>query len=504
MKKLAIALILFASLFAIMACGGETTTTTASQATTSGGTTTSTRITTQTTLDPFWDEDQNGVEDWKEDEITLTYATWQHTTADVVTIESLMANAFMEKYPNITIEFVYAGSGEEWDANFMALLETDLLPDVFLINRLANFLPFNILADITDLYENDPDTDYIFPSVQELGIYDGVRYAVPTFIYPQIWLLNLEILEAAGVAIPGYDWTYEQAEAIAQATTNENTHIIGMYGCDFYHRELPKILKIKAATNADELALANSWLAASYDGFQFNYMDPVFLTAMNDMTEAMQGGYCVSGLDPATLEEWYLDPTFIPTYNGKVAMWREASWSAKNNFSQMLFDWDVYPGPNGVTGGNTDIAGIASTSDNQKAAYQFLKWMSYGEDGLLMRYQLFEDFSEQVTISANNYGYPVVDYGIDGQGVNKIWETIPYGITAPGFVSPEFIESLKNGAFWVNKETVGWDEADTVAYAYIATVVYGTATYADIREILQSEANTAMQNARDALDSLLE
>ncbi|MCK7487542.1 MAG: hypothetical protein MZU97_20040 [Bacillus subtilis] len=169
----------------------------------------------------------------------------------------------------------------------------------------------------------------------------------------------------------------------------------------------------------------------------------------------------------------------------------------------MLFDWDVYPGPNGVTGGNTDIAGIASTSDHPKAAYQFLKWMSYGEDGLLMRYQLFEDFSEQVTISANNYGYPVVDYGIDGFGVNKIWETIPYGITAPGFVSPEFIESLKNGAFWVNKETVGWDEADTVAYAYISTVVYGTATYADIREILQNEANAAMRAARDALDSLI-
>ncbi|MCK7487541.1 MAG: hypothetical protein MZU97_20035 [Bacillus subtilis] len=123
------------------------------------------------------------------------------------------------------------------------LLETDSLPDVFLINRLANFLPFNILADITDLYDNDPDTDYIFPSVQELGMYKDVRYAVPTFIYPQIWILNLEILEAAGVAIPGYDWTYEQAEAIAQATTNENTHIIGMYGCDFYHRELPENLE---------------------------------------------------------------------------------------------------------------------------------------------------------------------------------------------------------------------------------------------------------------------
>ncbi|MCK7487540.1 MAG: hypothetical protein MZU97_20030 [Bacillus subtilis] len=97
MKKFAIALLLIASLLAIVACNGETTTTTTSQSTTfsgsttSSGTSTTTRTTTRTTIDPFWDEDQNGVEDWQEDEITLTYATWQHTTADVVTIESLMA-----------------------------------------------------------------------------------------------------------------------------------------------------------------------------------------------------------------------------------------------------------------------------------------------------------------------------------------------------------------------------------------------------------------------------
>lgn len=501
MKKTVLAFVMITILFVMAACQTTTTTTQTTASTTSS--TTSTSTTTQVATDPFWDEDQNGVDDWLEDEITLTYATWQHTTSDIVTIESLMVQAFMDEHPNITVEFAYAGSGEEWDANFMAFLETDTLPDVFLINRLANFLPYNILADITDLYEHDADTDFIFPSVQNLGIYDGVRYAIPTFIYPQLWIVNLEILEAAGVSIPGYDWTYQQAESIAQATTNENTHIIGMYGCEFYSRELPKILKYNAATNDEERAIANGWYASSYDGEQFNYTDPVFLTAMNAMTDAVNGGYCVSGLDPATLEEWYLDSTFIPTYNGKVAIWREASWSAKNYFEQMLFDWDVYPGPNGVTGGNTDIAGIASTSDNQKAAYQFLKWMSYGEDGLLARYQLFEDYSDQVTISANNYGYPIVDYGIDGYGVNKLWETIPYGKTAPGFVSPEYIEALKNGAYWVNKETVGWDEADSVAYAYLTSVMYGSATYADIRETLQTEAMVAMNAAREALDALL-
>jgi ABC-type glycerol-3-phosphate transport system substrate-binding protein len=276
-----------------------------------------------------------------------------------------------------------------------------------------------------------------------------------------------------------------------------------MYGCEFYSRELPKILKINAATTAEELAVANSWYAYSYDGTQFNFDDPVFLSAMTDLTDAITGGYCTPALDAETLQSWYYDSSYTPTYNGKVALWREASWSVKNHFSEMLFNWDVYPGPDGIMGGNTDIAGISTTTEHPEAAYQLLKWMSYSEEGLLTRFQLFEDYSDQVTISANNYGYPVVDYGIDGYGHNHVWEAIPYDITAPGFTSPEFIEALRNGAYWINKETVGWDEADSYGYDYIYSVMVGETTYAAIAETFQTEAMTAMNNARTALDALI-
>lgn len=502
MKKVLISLMFLGLAVSMIACQKKTTTTTTQS--TNQSNTSVTTATTKPLVPTYWDQDANGIEDWTEEEITLTYSTWQHTSADIVTIESLMVNAFMEKYPNITVNIQMMGaSSEEWDTNFVAAAESGTLPDVFLVNRIASFLPYNILADITEFYNNDPDTAYIFDSVKDLGMYKDKRYAIPTFIYPTMWIVNLDILEAAGVPIPSYDWTYQQMQSIAQATTNENTHIMGMYGCSFYNRELPKVLKIASATNATELAVAKTWQSYSYDGTKFNFDDPVFLSAMTALRDAVDGGYCVNSLSAAQAEEWYLDAAFVPTYNGKVAMWRDASWSAKNYFSQMLFNWDIYPGPNGVTGGNTDIAGVASTSQHKAAAYQFLKFMSFSEDGLLTRYQLFEDYADQVFISANNYGYPVVDYGIDGYGVNKLWETIPYGITAPGFVSPEFIESLKNGAYWINKETVGWDEADSVAYQYLYQTMIGETTYAAIKDILQSEAMTAYNNARTSLDQMI-
>lgn len=501
MKKIMTLLVVMVFSFVFIGCQGNVTTN--NQTTTQGSTGSSS--TTENIQPTYWDLDGNGVEDWTEEEITLTYSTWQHTSADIVTIESLMINSFMEKYPNITVEIQMMGSSsEEWDANFIAASEAGTLPDVFLVNRLASFLPYNILGDITEYYENDSDTQYFFDSVDELGIYNEKRYAIPTFVYPRVWVVNLDILEAAGVAAPGYDWTYQQMEAIAAGVTNENYHIIGSYMTDYYTRELPKVLKMEAATTPEELEQAKGWYGLGYDGTKFNFDDPAYLSAMNRMADGINAGYIVGELGPEVLDEWYLDPSYTPTYNGKVGMWCEASWSLKDHFDQMLFNWDVYPGPNGVTGGNTDIAGISSTTQHPKAAYQLLKWMSYSKEGLLTRYQLFENYADQVYISANNYGYPVVDYGINSQGVNEIWEEIPYGLTAPGFVSPEFIESLKNGAFWVNKEVPGWDEGFSVAYPYLYDTRIGETTYAAIKDTLQAEAQLAMNTAIEILNVLIE
>jgi|GEM_PF-1209547 len=530
MKKCAIMILSMTFLVVLYACGGITTdpnTSTPTATTTLNGTTnsstnvptsgsstgdvttipsgtTTTKKTTTAVYDEFWDKNHNGTPDWQEEEITLTYASWQHTSADIVTIESLMVQAFTEKYPNITVNMQIVSEDTEWDASFMALAEPpSTLPDVFLIRRLGNFLPYNILADITEYFDHDPDTDYIFDSVYHLGTYQGRRYAVPTFIFPQLWIVNLDILDAAGIQAPGYDWTYEQMKAIAEAATNESTHVIGMYGAHYFYRELPKVLKLRAATTPEELAEARKWYAFGFDGEVFHFDDPSFLTSMNDMRDALSAGYCVHQLSSDLLTEWYLSSDFEPRYNGKVALWRDASWSAKNYFPQMFFNWDVYPGPDGVTGGNTDIAGVSYTSEHKEAAYQLLKWMSYSEEGLLKRYELFEEFSDLVSGQANNYGYPIVDYGIDGYGVNQLWETIPYGEDAPGFVSPEFIEALRNGAYWVNKETIGWDEADLAVGSYISQVINNETTYAAVRETMQTEGNAAYQAAIAAMDLLI-
>jgi multiple sugar transport system substrate-binding protein len=461
----------------------------------------------------FWDKNGNGIPDWQEEEITLTYASWQHTNLDTVTLESLMIDAFMEKYPNITVEMISIGEDWEWEQKLLERVEAHTpenptFPDVQLIRRLETLLPQNLLADISDMYDNDPDTTYIFENLKNSGVYGDGRYALPTYIYPQFWIVNLDLLEAQGISVPNYDWSWEQMEAIAKTVNNETTHVIGLYGIQdvynyesgatAYMMELPKVIKRK--TDAES---AKTWGAMGFDGNQFNFLDDAYLQAMNKLHTALEEGWCKLGLDNETKASYYGDEDFQPTKQGKVAIWRQESWAFKNYMKTLEYEWDIYPGPGGVTGGNTDIIGVSSLCQHKEAAYQLAKWMSYSKEGILKRFELFSQSGNEVFQQGNNYPYPVADYGVNAEGVNEIWTAIPYGSTAPGLVSVEFLEGLRNGAFLFNKEVVGFDAAKYAADQYLKKITSGESTFAALREAIQNDAMAQMQEMRDAVDELL-
>ncbi len=460
----------------------------------------------------FWDEDGNGIEDWLEKPIHLTYASWQHTELDQITLESLMIDAFMEKYPNITVEIIPVGQEWEWQDNMIALAEAHTpdnptFPDVFLVRRLESDLPYGWLADISEMYKNDPDTKYIFPTLQASGTFGNKRYAVPTYIYPQFWIVNKTLLEEANVPIPDYDWSWETMEQTAKMANNETNKIIGLYGVNggygaesgarAYISELPKIIKMKS-----DPVVGASWSARGFDGESFNYLDDAQLTAFNKLMTALNEGWCKLGLTAEQKLEYYGSEDYRPTVNGKVAIWREESWSFKDVKDLLEFEWDIYPGPGGVTGGNTDIIGISSLCAEKKAAYQLLKWMSYSEEGILKRFELFREHGGVVYRQGNNYPYPVADYGIDSTGKNRIWESIPYGDTAPGLVTPQYLEGLRNGAIQMNKEYVGWDAGDYAVSEYLQKILSGETTFAAVREAMENDSKKAIQQVRASLGFL--
>ena len=450
-------------------------------------------------IDEFWDADQNGIPDWQEEEIELTFATWQYkdpsSNPDQTTIDTLLLDQFMAKYPNIhvTMQFVAEMEGP-WNEQIQALAETGGLPDVMLVQRLELTLPANALADITDYYNHDSDTQYIFESLQNNGVYDGVRYALPTFVYPEWWFVNLDLLKMAGIAKPGYDWTWDQMENYAKAVYNETTHVVGQSGYVHYWHTLPKVLSTES-----------SWASSTFDtkNSSWNFESPYFESAMNRMSEALSSHAAsapysseqIAEYFGKTVEDWKIQNGYNIGFDGYAGIWARPSWAAKEYFSNMKFNWDVYPAPgivkNGeviqTIGGNTDLIAVSSTCAHKAAAYQLLKWMSYSEEGIITRYNDYKDYSSSLSIVANNYPYPIADYGIDANGVNQIWDNLPYD-KVPGMTSKEMINALKNGAFNLNKETPGWDAVDRAVNPYFYQITTGDATFESVKETIVAES----------------
>lgn len=252
----------------------------------------------------FWDKDADGTPDWQQEEITLTYATWQYNNPDSETIDTMLIKEFMRMYPNITVEMQIVGEDAVWEENMLALLETESIPDVFLVKRLENMLPYGVLADLTEYYNHDSDTQYIFDSIKDLGLYKNKRYVIPTYIYPQVWVVNLDLLDKVNVPAPGYDWTWAQMENIAKAVTDTTKHYIGSYGTDHYRYEYTKVLKV-----AQNQEVGSKWMAFGYDGTKFNFDDDVFLTAMDAMTTGLNEGWLVNELSEEDIYTFYGDAT---------------------------------------------------------------------------------------------------------------------------------------------------------------------------------------------------
>ena len=116
--------------------------------------------------------------------IELTYADWGNAE-----FNQRMIDAFMVKYPNIrvTLRTDIAGSGAEFTGNLVTAAQAGLLPDVFATDNVPTVINAGLTLDVADLWDADADAALVYDNIALTGVYNGKRYAVPSFqfLFPQ-------------------------------------------------------------------------------------------------------------------------------------------------------------------------------------------------------------------------------------------------------------------------------------------------------------------------------
>ncbi|MCI9165593.1 MAG: sugar ABC transporter substrate-binding protein [Oscillospiraceae bacterium] len=163
----------------------------------------------------------------------LTFQIWD--VAQRASMEAICA-AYTAKHPEVDIEVQVTNWTEYW-TKLEAAAESNTMPDIFWMhtNQILYYADFGMLADVTDLYA-DEDPSYYQNHFSDISIgnasgSDGRLYGVPKDKDNVVLVYNKEMFDAAGVAYPDENWTWDDLVS-ASAQIYDKT---GKYGYMAYN-----------------------------------------------------------------------------------------------------------------------------------------------------------------------------------------------------------------------------------------------------------------------------
>lgn len=157
---------------------------------------------------------------------TLSYYTFTADNAHVDELEALISTFEVEN-PDVNVEY----TALPFDSYFTRL-QTDFAagnaPDVFELNY-ENFVTFasrGSLLPINDLGELEGT---FYPAALDAFKYEGTQYGLPITFSTVVLFYNKDLFDAAGVAYPTDEWTWDNVIEAAKALTNPAERVWGVY-----------------------------------------------------------------------------------------------------------------------------------------------------------------------------------------------------------------------------------------------------------------------------------
>ena len=254
---------------------------------------------------------------------TLTMQIWDTAQRDAM---QALADAYHEINPDVTIE-VQVTSWDEYWTKLEAAAGSGNLPDVFWMhtNNILMYADNGMLADVTDLYDDDTYSHYSDISIANTLGSDGRMYGVPKDKDTICLVYNKEMFDAAGVSYPDETWTWDDL-VDASAKIYEAT---GKYGYMAYADDQLGYWNFVYQNGG--YILNDDKTAAGFD-------QPATIDAMKFYIGLQQNDWCPT--------QTYFAETSPGTafFSGYGSMFLEGNWnilSELQNYPEMVGKWDV-------------------------------------------------------------------------------------------------------------------------------------------------------------------
>ena len=307
---------------------------------------------------------------WAQD-VTIKYMTFSAAPDYIAQLEETIA-AFEAANPGIQVEYETAAFGDYF-TKLQTLVASRTLPDAFELNY-ENFVTYaerDALLDLTPLIAADTgfDTSIYNPTALAAFAHDGQQYGLVESFSNVVLFYNKDLFDAAGVAYPTADWTWEDELAAAQKLTNAETGVWGTFSpIQFWEFYKTIAQNGGSVLNADKTEVT---LASPENVEALTWMIDKVNTYKVTPTDAEMGGQSPEDLFKA----------------GKIAMLRTGIWML-GAFADAPFAWDIALEPGNTTKAHHFFANgvaVSAQTTNPDAAYQWIKFLTSSKEAVEIR-----------------------------------------------------------------------------------------------------------------------
>ena len=288
-------------------------------------------------------------------------------------------------YPNIKVELEeFSGDLNTALTNWAAAKK---MPDVVLgWDNLSYFAVQGWLYPLDEFLNKDAEKQYINKTSLDNFMYEGKTYAVPAWLQFSTIVVNLDLVDALNMDPPDYDWTID--EFVRMAKKASTTTYSGINHIESLDEKLMQQL----------LKKEHQW---GYDPAtkKFNLTDGSFTEAVkitDDLlkypqlvADALRNNDIVSSGGQDDYAKKFGSQT-DGLSGGKILFANQSTWDDEWMYQQFKFKWDYYPIPAKTKGDSkqvvhADYGIMLSSAKDPAAAFELLKFFTYGKDGLLVR-----------------------------------------------------------------------------------------------------------------------
>jgi multiple sugar transport system substrate-binding protein len=274
---------------------------------------------------------------------------------------------FHQAKPDITVKVEVSDWDSYW-TKLKTLLSADTPPDVFAMDAplYLDYQSRGVLLNLQPYLDKNPDLlKGVYPQTLEAYKTSDGMYGLPRDFQTIVLFYNKDMFDAAGVAYPTGDWTYDDLRNAAKQLT-----IVGSDG---------KVSQYGFYSDLWDMELIWSEAIWAYGGDIINADHTKTLVGEPKAREAWQFFHDMMFEDKSwptsTTAGEYGDDPFLA---GVAAMTTIGHWAVPG-YAEANFKWDVAPMPKGPSRQATSVnsAGfvVGKASKNPDAAFEFLKYV---------------------------------------------------------------------------------------------------------------------------------